>query len=527
MEDQVFVAAEPVASKAPRFLLQVGAIVVVFAASPTRAFDLDRFLVPKEFVLHLTAFVAALFAFRSVRRSSATWIDLALGIYLIVSAVSAVFATNPWLAARAVALTASALLVYWIARSLRADGLERALVNTIALAVVLAAITSLMQAYGLELTIFSPNRAPGGTLGNRNFVAHAAAFGLPLIVLGGMRALRTIGLFLSASGLTIVIAVLVLTRSRAAWLAAAAACAIIAAAILMTGALRREPRVWRRAALLIVFAGAGAVAALLIPNTLRWRSENPYLDSVNDIANYEEGSGRGRLIQYDRTLRMAAAHPIFGVGPGNWPVEYPAFAARRDPSMDRSAGGVTYNPWPSSDWVAFISERGFIASAVLILAIVGIAAINLQRWWTAQTPEEGLEAAALLATLAAAVIAGLFDAVLLLALPAQLVWTSLGALSPLPAKESMMKVRTIIFAIALVISAAGALRSVSQIVAMEIFATTSDRALLATAAKVDPGNYRLHLRLARMGDGDSRREHGCAAAALLPHAHEAERLCRR
>ena len=523
MEDQVFVPAEAVPlkapSKAPRILLQLGAIAVVFAASPTRAFDLDRFLVPKELALHVTALLAGLVAIRSVRRSKGSWIDLALGVYLMLSVLSAFFATNPWLAARAVALSASALVLYWTARALRVAGLERAVVNTVALAVVLAAMTSLVQAYGLELTIFSPNRAPGGTLGNRNFVAHAAAFGLPLIVLAGLRALRLSGVLFASFGLSIVIAVLVLTRSRAAWLAAAAAIAIIGAAFIMFGALRREGKVWRRVMILAIFAAVGAVAALAIPNTLRWRSENPYLDSVNDIANYEEGSGRGRLIQYERTLRMAAAHPVFGVGPGNWPVQYPEFAARRDPSMDRSVGGVTYNPWPSSDWVAFVSERGFLAAGVLILAIAGIAAVNVKRLWLAHTSDEALEAAALLATLAAAVIAGLFDAVLLLALPAQLVFTSVGALGAPPSGETMHGARTFVFIMALVISAIGAARSTAQIVAMEIYATTNDRALLVTASQIDPGNYRLHLKIGG-------RDHGCKAAALFPHAHEAERRCR-
>src|SRR5687768_14828196 len=103
-ELQSTVAPPPAAPPAPRCLLQLGAIAVVFAASPTRAFDLDRFLVPKELVLHVTALLAGLFAIRAVRRSQGSWIDLALSGYLVLGVLSAGFATNPWLAARAVAL---------------------------------------------------------------------------------------------------------------------------------------------------------------------------------------------------------------------------------------------------------------------------------------------------------------------------------------------------------------------------------------------------------------------------------------
>lgn len=518
-EAQSSVTPRPLPSRAPRYLLQLGAIAVVFAASPTRAFDLDRFLVPKELALHLTAVLAGVSALRVVRRSSASWIDLALGAYLILSVVSATLATNPWLATRAVAVSGSALVLYWTARGLRTYGGESGLANTVAVAVVLAAVTSLVQAYGLELTVFSPNRAPGGTLGNRNFVAHAAALGLPLVVLAGLRARRLRGLLLASFGLSLVIAVLVLTRSRGAWLATAAAVATMGTAILMSGAVRRDGKAWRRVTLLALVAAAGAVAALTVPNTLRWRSENPYLDSVHDIANYEEGSGRGRLIQYGRSLRMAAAHPVLGVGPGNWPVRYPGFAARRDPSMDRSAGGVTYNPWPSSDWVAFVSERGLVAAGLLVVAIVGIATVNIRRVWTVPTSGEALGAAALLGTLTATVVAGLFDAVLLLALPTQMAWTAIGALGAPASGRRMDGARTFVFVIALLVSAVGAGRSVAQIAAMEIYAMTNDRSLLVLASRIDPGNYRLHLKIGGRG-------HACAAAALFPHAREAETRCR-
>ena len=45
-------------------------------------------------------------------------------------------------------------------------------------ACVVASATALLQAYGLvESDYISLSRAPGGTLGNRNFVAHLAATG--------------------------------------------------------------------------------------------------------------------------------------------------------------------------------------------------------------------------------------------------------------------------------------------------------------------------------------------------------------
>ena len=512
-------------------ILQLGAIAVVVAASTHRGFDLDRFLIPKELVLHATAALAGLLAIGAVRARRATRIDWLLTIYLLLSAISALFATNPWLAARALAISISGTIVFWVARSARDAG---PLLNAIAIAVVVAALLALAQAYGIWIDLFSANRAPGGTLGNRNFVAHAAAFGMPVVLLAAFR-----GRALAAAGVPILTATLVLTRSRAAWLAFALAAAIFLMAMLAASALRRDAQTWRRLLLVLVLIGAGVAAALLIPNELNWRSDNPYLESARDVVNYQEGSGRGRLIQYERSLRMAARHPLFGVGPGNWAVIYPDHAPASDPSIDTSEGGMTFNPWPSSDWIAFASERGFAAAIVLACVFIGLGVSSLKRLMRATESDEALLAATLLATLAATLVAGAFDAVLLLALPAFIVWVTLGALLPRDNPLLPYVVPTVTteptppsnFRAALVLTlsvlaALAAARSAAQIVAMELF-TRGDRPSLRRAAIIDPGNYRVRMRLARIAK--DRCQHALAARALYPNsdaARAAARGCR-
>src|SRR4029079_11642632 len=72
------------------------------------------------------------------------------------------------------------------------------------------------------------------------------------------------------------------------------------------------------------------------------------------------------------SLAMTRAHPAFGVGPGNWSVLYPKFASRHDQSMSQSVEATRYNPWPSSDWAAFLSERGVLGCLLLALVMVGL-----------------------------------------------------------------------------------------------------------------------------------------------------------
>ncbi|HEX7154233.1 MAG TPA: O-antigen ligase family protein [Thermoanaerobaculia bacterium] len=512
-------------SRAARLALRVvqaGSIAVVLAVSTHKVFDLDRFFVPKELVLHLTALLAGLLAVRAFRRVTVSWLDLALILYLTASAVSVLLSTNPWLGIRALAVSASGIALFWVGRTLRGAGLARPLLNALAFAVVLAAVTSLLQAYGVRLDVFAINRAPGGTLGNRNFIAHAAAFGFPVVLLAALHARR----FLYAStGVMLVTASLVLTRSRAAWLAFGFMAIVFLVGMLFSRPLRRDGRTWRRLGAILLLIGAGVAAALLVPNTLRWRSDNPYMDTVRDVANYQEGSGRGRLIQYEQSLKMAAAHPILGVGPGNWSVRYPEHAARRDPSLDPSEGGMTYNPWPSSDWVAFVSERGAFAFLALAVVFVALAFGGFHRLVRAADVDEALLAVTLLATLVAAAVAGAFDAVLLLALPTLFVWTTLGALWT-PASVSVMPARTLLFLSVLAVAALGAFRSGSQLVAMELQATRGDREALRDAARIDPGSYRAHLRLARSGKRQERCEHALKAKALFPNADAARSVAR-
>jgi O-antigen ligase len=528
-------SAAPAATRAERLalrVLQLGAVVVVLAAAAYRSFELDRFFVPKELTLHLTALLAGLFTLRSSRRVVFAWTDVLLLIFLLLGAVSAALATNVWLGARALAVSASGVALFWAARALSAAGLSRPLLGALATAVVIGSATSLLQAYGVRTDFFSLSRAPGGTLGNRNFVAHMAAFGLPVVLLVALRA-RGVARYAAATiGAALVTAALILTRSRAGFLAFAAVLLVFFAAPFISDALRRHGRTWARLTGFAMLAGAGVAAAVLAPNTLRWRSENPYLESIAGVANYQEGSGRGRLVQYRGSMSLAMRNPLLGVGPGNWPVVYPAHAARGDPSLDANEPGTTSNPWPSSDWVAFASERGLPATILLGLAFLGIALGGLKQLAGTRDADEALAAAALLATLFAACVAGMFDAVLLLALPTLLVWTTLGALwspadtrlRPLPAFA-----RAAASLVVALLAGAGAARSGAQLAAMGIPEYTRDVTWLSRAAAIDPANYRLRIRLARGSSGldpAARCRHARAAHDLLPYAAEARMLSR-
>ncbi len=520
-----------------RLFLQAGVTFAVLAALPYKMFELDRYFVAKELVLNIAALAIAVIL---VARRRSLWFDLSdalLALFLLWSAASALFATNHWLAQRSLGVSVSAAVIFWGARAVAQRGLYRRILIAAAIAAVCAAALALAQAYGLETEYFSANRAPGGTFGNRNFVAHIAVIGLPALVSCTVTARRPLGALLGSLGAAILAATLVLSRSRAAWLA------IVASLIVLVVPMVASRRYWRggmiggRFARLSLAAAIGGMVAIVLPNTLNWNSESPYLDSARGVVDYKKGSGRGRLAQYGNSLNMAISNPVFGVGPGNWPVEYVRFAPYGDRSI--AEDGMTANPWPSSDWVAFVSERGF-APALALLGVFTILFFGaLRRWSDLKDTDAVLAQCVLAGTIVATMIVSAFDVVLLLAAPSFLVWSVLGATSGIPDTTGTRRGREVtISPRGLSMAAAGivlvvlmsAARSLTQTMAMSTVGRGGLTAGWVSGATWDPGSYRINVRVAqlysRRGHCEVARPYARRAVSLFPLSPEAKRIRR-
>src|SRR3954466_11381339 len=513
-------------------VIQAGVILVVIIALPYKLFELDRYFVPKELVLHVAALVIALLLVARRRTLGFDIVDGLLAFFLLWSTASALFATNYWVAQRSLAIGVSSVIVFWGAREVARRGVYRSILVAVALATVCAALFCLAQAYGLDTEYFSTNRAPGGTFGNRNFVAHIAVIGLPSLVWSTTTARKPVGAFLGSLGAALVGAALVLSRSRAAWLAVAASIVVLLVPMIASRKYWRGGRVGGRFARLSLAAVIGGMVAVVLPNTLNWNSDSPYLDSARGMVDYKKGSGRGRVAQYENSLHMAIAHPLFGVGPGNWPVQYVRYA----PSGDRSIAddGMTANPWPSSDWVAFISERGFIPTLALIGVFVILFLRSLRRWNELENPDAVLAQCVLAGTIVATMVVSAFDVVLVLAAPAFIVWNVLGATSGVrrPQRELSVSPPALGFAAAalLVLTVAAAARSVGQTVSMMSVGRGGMTAGWVSGAMWDPGSYRINLRVAdlysRRGHCSVARQYAHRAVSLFPNAPAAKRVAR-
>ncbi len=535
-------------TRAPRhtgwltLILIAGGFAVVLAGLRSPLFDLDRHAVPKELALHVSALLVLPWAFADRRRIETGLVGTLLFAWAVWSSLSAILATNGWLALRALGITVSALILFAAARRAATAGHATAVLAGLCAAAVLAAALAAAQAYGVDWAWLAGSRPPGGTFGNRNFVAHLLAIVLPSLVVLSLhvgRAAFPVGL----AGLAVLACTIVLTRSRAGWLAAAVALAVTAAALWLrarhthaaaapwmgSGAARLRPT---RGLLVVLALGAGAACAVLLPNRLEWRSDAPYSETLMGIANYRGGSGQGRLTQYRNTLALVREAPVLGVGPGNWFVHYPRVTAPGDPAF--AAGDpIPTNPWPSSDWVAFLAERGVVGALLLFLAGAAAVFTSLRRLrpgvYLGAGAGAGPVTAALPGTFAAAGVAGLFDAVLLLAAPTYFVFCLAGAL--LPATRAALHVALprrlghVLFAGMLILLAILALTTAGRLAAIRITGAGRTEAALERALRFDPGNHRLHLLLARRGACSTRVPHARAAAGLMPfHSAPVEAL---
>lgn len=505
-------------------LLGAGLLAAALVALPVAPTDLDRHQFPKESVFHLAVLAAALAAGRGVLTTLPRTIRWLLVAIVLWSGLGLVVATNPWLTVRAATLTASGALAFATSHFLTAHGQRSVLLRAAALAALLAVATALAQAWGLDHAAFSPVRAPGGTLGNRNFVAHLAAIALPLAVTALLAARQRFGMTLAAILITAIVVILILTRSRAGWLAGAGGMGAVGAWLLLLPTSVRSSLPRRRLLLGASLAAGGVVIALAVPNTLEWRSDSPYTDTLGNLANYREGSGRGRLLQYQHTGELALRHPVLGVGAGNWALRYGDVAPSSDPSWARN-DVIPLNPWPSSDWMALVSERG-IPLPLMVLLLGGLLlAISFRH--RGESLGAGLRTAALAGTLAAAVTAGLFDAVLLLAVPLSFVAVVSGALLPVTHRAVPAQLPTLSRRLLLAFVVVGAVRSVQQTSAYVIAGGGRSRHALQVAVRVDPFSFPIQIALARSGPCRMAAPHARAALRLAPTWPSAQRVAKR
>jgi len=496
-------------------LLGAGVLAAVLIALPSAPTDLDRHQLPKETVVHLVTWLGVALV-RPGMQACSKATRSALLLLLSATLAAALFAGNRWLALRSGGLTLTGSAALLLTHHLAARGYTPLLLRWLGVAATAGTATGLAQAYGFDSRFFAASRVPGGTFGNRNFLAHFAAITLPVLVLVTLTARRWCSTLVPLMASAALAGAVVLTRSRAAWLAVVAGLGILLLAMLYARRRGAMPIQRPRLAMLAIALVLGPLLALTLPNRLHWRSDSPYAETLGGIANAQEGSGRGRVLQYRHTLALARDNPVLGVGPGNWALRYGDVAPPNDPSWVWG-DDIPLNPWPSSDWMALVAERGTLALAGALLLGFSLAWRAARRLPSAG--ESAMHGATALAVLTAVAVVGTFDASLLLPVPLLGVAIAVGALSggasaaelaaPEAAPARVLRFLPLLLGLL-------ALRSSQQTLAYVVAGSGRELGRLAWAARLDPTSYPLRLDLAQRLPCARARRHAEAALRLAP-----------
>lgn len=181
-----------------------------------------------------------------------------------------------------------------------------------------------------------------------------------------------------------------------------------------------------------------------------------------------------------------------------------------------------------------LAERGLPATLAFALALIGLAVLAFGAMRNSLDLEEFLLPLALVATLAATLVVGCFDASMLLAPPTLFVWALLGALTSPAATRMSIPVSTAtarglaIVGGSIIIALALSLRSATQLASMAMFSSATTIGEYERASIVDPGSYRIHMRIAEIGAERGRCElvkrHAMRAHNLFPAAPEPTHL---
>jgi hypothetical protein len=182
-----------------------------------------------------------------------------------------------------------------------------------------------------------------------------------------------------------------------------------------------------------------------------------------------------------------------------------------------------------------VSERGFIAAIALLGAFAVLFFGAFHGWREIAESDAVLARLVLAGTTVATMVVSIFDAVLLLAAPALLVWTILGASAGARRQGRQVTLSSRQWAVAaaatMLIAIASTARSAAQTMAMSAVGQGGQTAGWVRGAAWDPGSYRINLKAAqlyaRRGKCKAARPYAKRAESLFPNSPAAKRALRQ
>jgi O-antigen ligase len=340
------------------------------------------FIAPKTSALEVVAMLALLaFALRPAG-AAPRWtrpLARAAGLVLVTTAASWVMATRtPEGAPYALSALARWVAFFGLAcgAAVLADDrpARQTLLEAVAGAAAVVSVIGLWQHLELAPLAIPVISAPGSTFGNRNLAAEAVAMSLPFTA-GAAMGGRARGTRLAlVFALVLQLVYLAATRTRGAWIGGAAG--LLAVLVLA------RPR-WSRPVVAVALGAVAlaAIAALIPgPRNPQYVGDTKRLASAVDVAQQSldprSVALRTRFGLWRRTLKMVRDQPVWGVGPGNWPVFFPRYA-EPGAAQDGVSSAALQPRQAHDDLLERTAETGLVGLAAL--ATLGWAVVSAAR----------------------------------------------------------------------------------------------------------------------------------------------------
>jgi O-antigen ligase len=232
---------------------------------------------------------------------------------------------------------------------------ERTLVVASAASIVVS-LYAIAQAFGIDPLSWSEaidTTRTRSTLGNAAFLGAYLVLVVPLAArLAFEQRYRPVHIAAATLGLV----ALVTTQTRGAWIGATCGGALIAA--------MEVPRLRYRRRLI------GIVAAAVVVMVGALATVSPYAARVRSVADPNSQTGRGRILQWERTLRLVEARPALGWGPETYASVFPRYI---DARFERTVGREVIPDRAHNAFLDIAAASGLIGVAAFVAVIVAVA----------------------------------------------------------------------------------------------------------------------------------------------------------
>lgn len=333
--------------------------------------------------------------FKTTARLSPAGLSAALlATFVAWGAASALWATNLFAAVHyALSWVAYLLLFLLLARAYTSRRVLRAALALLGVSVVVISAANIIDHLGSNNSLL-----------RLNGLGEPLAVSIPLFAALALCEQRRRNALLAGFASTLAWLSVLQIAERASFIAVS--CGLLVLAAVMLATRRFRPRTPLRAALLGLAFVAACLAAQYAPTPFEQSKHSPVLTRLGATST-EDLNARARFLYWGAAFELWRAHPLAGVGAGNFSTRLPearaAFAARRPDSTLNGINEGYLNAGAHNEYLQIFAELG---AAGLLLFVAFCAALVWSAWRALRTARGPLVPGAVASLLVFAVSSG-------------------------------------------------------------------------------------------------------------------------